>query len=72
MEITCLVQRSPWALASMVGTPMASWGVFTMILVAWDSAAAALPQLMTPKALASSWGNPPIHWCSTVVTSTPS
>ena len=71
MEISCLVQRSPCALASIVGMPIASWGVLTITFVAPASAAAALPQPITPKALASSCGNPPIHWCKTVVTLTP-
>ena len=48
-------------LASFVGTPMASCGVFTMTLVALDNAAIALPQEITENACASSCGNPPIH-----------
>ena len=70
MFTTCLVQRRPAALASMVGMPTASWGVLTMTLVALARPAMALPMEITPKALASSAGKPPIHWCSTVVTTT--
>ena len=54
----------------MVGMPTASWGVLTMTLVALAKAAMRLPVEMTPKALASSAGKPPIHWWSTVVTAT--
>ena len=72
MLMICLVQRRPCALASLVGTPMASCGVLTMTLVALDRAAMVLPQEITEKAWASSCGKPPIHWCSTVVTSTSS
>ena len=42
-------------------------GVLTITLVALASAAVADPQLITPNALASSSGKPPIHWWKTVV-----
>ena len=64
---TCFVQRRPCAFASLVGTPIASWGVFTITFVAFESDANTLPKAITPKALASSWGKLPIHWCKTVV-----
>ena len=70
MEVTCFVARSPAALASFVGTPIASCGVLTITFVALANAAAAAPHEITPKALASSCGNPPIHWWKTVVTRT--
>ena len=60
-EIACLVQRRPCAFASIVGTPIASCGVFTITFVAFASAATELPHEITPNAFASSCGNPPIH-----------
>ena len=65
--MTCFVQRRPCAFASIVGTPAASCGVLTMTFVAFESAAVALPQEITPNAFASSCGKPPIHWWKTVV-----
>ena len=70
MLTTCRVQRSPCAFASIVGMPMASCGLLTMTFVALESAAISAPVEMTPNAFASSAGKPPIHWCSTVVTTT--
>lgn len=50
----------------MVGMPLASCGVLTITLVAPESAAIALPQPITAKAIDSFSGKPPIHWWKTV------
>ncbi len=63
------VDFRPAALASLVGMPMASCGVLTMIFSALAMAATTEPRLMTAKALASSSGKPPIHWWKTMVRS---
>ena len=60
--MTCFVAFSPWALASLVGMPIASCGVLTMILSAPARQATTVPQQITAKAFDSSSGNPPIHW----------
>ena len=46
------------------------WVIHLMARYAFASAAVILPEEITPNALASSAGKPPIHWCRTVVTFT--
>ncbi|OQA05836.1 MAG: hypothetical protein BWY66_02214 [bacterium ADurb.Bin374] len=69
MFTTWRVAFNPAALASFVGMPRASCGVFTMTFVAPDRAATVEPQQMTENAFDSSSGKPPIHWWKTVVRS---